>query len=536
MSDTASADDLTRRAWVAYLRQELSAPAAALSEYARELATHARESAISVPGVLADRIRDRADHLLSVVRALTTPDHDSAPADGKALRHDLRAAAAYVVSACEDIAESDNPDVEILRPDLVRTLAAARRVIESVDAVVKISETPTEPLPPAAGSVHDMLTRLPTAVAETGARADRGVTGRILIVDDNEFGRDLIMRMLRQQGHEVEVESGGREAQERLTAPHRPPIDLILLDVMMPGMTGPELLQWLKADPRFWHLPVIMVSALGEDDGVLACIAAGAEDYLTRPVRPELLRARIAGGLEKKRLRDREVEYQARIAGLVRAIFPPAVVAEWEHTGTIRARHHERVGVLFTDIVGFTALCEQNQDHPERIVTMLQEQVEQFEETVRRHGVQKVKTIGDGFMGVAGLSDPDPNPALTLLRCALDLVADAACHPAGWSVRAGIHVGPVVTGVLGKTQFSFDLWGHTVNAAARVESNGRPGRVTLSDTAWQELGGVAMGDERQVVARGIGVMTVWDFVRWNDDGPRSAPKLPAELPIAATPE
>ena len=86
----------------------------------------------------------------------------------------------------------------------------------------------------------------------------------MLVVDDNEFGRDLIARALAQQGHEVEVVPGGPEAQHRLTDPNRPPVDLVLLDVMMPGMTGPELLRWLKTDARVWHLPVIMISCSGK--------------------------------------------------------------------------------------------------------------------------------------------------------------------------------------------------------------------------------------------------------------------------------
>jgi class 3 adenylate cyclase len=306
--------------------------------------------------------------------------------------------------------------------------------------------------------------------------------------------------------------ASGAEALSRLAAD--PPLDLLLVDVMMPGMTGPELLGRLKSDPRLWHLPVIMVSALGDDDAVLACIAAGADDYLTRPVPPELLRARIAGCLDRKRLRDREAEYQARIAGLVRAIFPPAVVAEWEETGTIRPRLHAAVGVLFLDVVGFTTFCEQHKDAPDRVIDALQAQVAKFEATAARHGVQKIKTIGDAFLGVAGLPDPDANPALTLLRCGLDLIADTADHPAGWRVRVGVDVGPVVSGVLGQTQFGFDVWGHTVNVAARIEGQGRPGRVTLSDAAWRLLGGAAVGEERQIAARGIGVLTVWDFERW----------------------
>jgi class 3 adenylate cyclase len=95
----------------------------------------------------------------------------------------------------------------------------------------------------------------------------------------------------------------------------------------------------------------------------------------------------------------------------------------------------------------------------------------------------------------------------------MGLIADAAGHPAGWRVRVGVHVGPVVSGVIGKTQVAFDVWGHTVNVAARVEGQGTPGRVTLSDDAWRELGD-AVGESRQVAARNIGVLTVWDFAGW----------------------
>jgi class 3 adenylate cyclase len=511
-------DDLTRRAWEAYLRQELTAPAAALAEYARGLAATAAGAGDGEVAESAARIAARAEHLLVAVRTLTGPDAaDLArrdPAHWRAVRHDLRADAGYIVMACEDVAEAAPLGLaDALAPDVAHTLAAARRVIELIDAVVRFGQNPSA-TSPVTDPVRDMLARLPSTMAGTSAGTDRSLTGRILVVDDNEYGRDLVARMLAQQGHEVEVVPGGEAAQDRLADPDLPPVDLVLLDVMMPGMTGPELLRSLKADPQLWHLPVIMVSALGEDDSVLACIAAGAEDYLTRPIRPELLRARIAGCLEKKRLRDREAEYQARIDSLVRAIFPPAVVREWEQTGTIRPRRYEQVGVLFLDVVGFTAFSERFRDDPAAVVRPLQQLVQRFEDTVRRHGVQKVKTIGDGFLAVAGLPDPDPNPAATLVRCGLDLIDDAATHPAGWPVRVGVHVGPVVAGVLGKVQFSFDVWGHTVNAANRVEGHGRPGVVTLSADAWQLLGGSAIGSPREVEARGIGVITVWDFERW----------------------
>ena len=506
----------SQRAWLVYLRQELIAPMAALAEYAQELNTKCQALDNGEIIVSAKRISGRAAHLLNSVQQLTDSHNVIAASPSaeywRTVRHDLRGSAAFIVMAIEDIQEAAPDDIrQQLEAELKRTTAAARHVIERIEDVVKFRQDPAQ-LAASAEPVREMLSRLTTL----RLAPERAMTGRILVVDDNEYGRDILSRLLRQLGHEAEVVSGAYEAQHRLKDDTLPTIDLILLDVMMPGMTGPELLVWLKNDAQLWAMPVIMVSALGEDEGVLACIAAGAEDYLTRPVKRELLQARIAGCLEKKRLRDREAEYQASIDRLVRSIFPPAVVTEWQTTGTVQPRRHDYVGVLFLDVVGFTNFCEQYRDDPAQVLRPLQELVERFEKTVSKHGVQKIKTIGDAFLGVAGLLDPDPNPALTLLRCGLDLVQDVVTHPIGWKVRVGVDVGPVVTGILGQQQFSFDLWGHTVNASARIEGLGKPGTVTLSDAAWQSLHGAAVAESRQVIARGIGVMNVWDFVRWTD--------------------
>jgi adenylate cyclase len=165
-------------------------------------------------------------------------------------------------------------------------------------------------------------------------------------------------------------------------------------------------------------------------------------------------------------------------------------------------------------VAGFTAWCEARQDQPEEVVATLQDLITRFEASAARHGVQKIKTVGDAFMAVAGLDGTDPNPALSLLKCGLDLIADATAHPAKWKVRVGVNVGPVVSGVLGQTQFSFDVWGHAVNAAARMESNGVPGRVTLSEVAWADVSDAADGMPRTVDVKGLGAVRVWDFERF----------------------
>jgi phosphoserine phosphatase RsbU/P len=129
--------------------------------------------------------------------------------------------------------------------------------------------------------------------------------GRILVVDDHEMNRDMLSRRLRRLGHEVDVAVDGASALAALEegdGRH----DLLLLDIMMPGMDGYEVLRRLKADEALRDLPVIMISALDDTESVVRCIQLGAEDHLPKPFNPVLLQARIGACLNKKRLRDLE--------------------------------------------------------------------------------------------------------------------------------------------------------------------------------------------------------------------------------------
>ena len=130
--------------------------------------------------------------------------------------------------------------------------------------------------------------------------------GLILVVDDNEMNRDVISRQIKRQGHEVITASSGIQALEMLQAQ---PFDLILLDIMMPGMNGYEVLERLRADESLRRIPVVVVSAVDDLDSVIRCVELGAEDYLFKPINRTLLRARVDACLEKRSLQEKEVGY-----------------------------------------------------------------------------------------------------------------------------------------------------------------------------------------------------------------------------------
>lgn len=193
----------------------------------------------------------------------------------------------------------------------------------------------------------------------------------------------------------------------------------------------------------------------------------------------------------KKRRRQLEI-YNAEITAerqrseeLLLNILPVTIAAELKEEGRARARRYESVTVLFADFKGFSALAKGSD--PERLVTLLDEAFRVFDDIVRRHGLEKIKTIGDAYMCAAGLPIELPDHAERAVRAGLDMQAYLATNEY-FSARIGIHSGPVVAGVVGRDKFAYDIWGDTVNQAARLETAGEPGRVAISRATADLLG------------------------------------------------
>jgi adenylate cyclase len=317
-------------------------------------------------------------------------------------------------------------------------------------------------------------------------------SAQILVVDDNEDNRYTLTRRLKREGYDnVAIATNGREALDLIA---RQPFDLILLDIMMPELNGYEVLERLKADDRLRHVPVIMISAISELDSVVRCIELGAEDYLPKPFNSVLLRARLGASLERKRLHDREAGHLAEIDRerrrsdeLLHALLPALAVRELQTSDRIAPRRFEDVAVVFGDLVGFTSYCER---HPvEEVLANLDRLAFDLEQIAASHGLEKIKTIGDAFMATANLLEPHADPVLASVRFAFEMVAAARRNAACWQLRLGIHVGAVMAGVIGRSKFSFDLWGDTVNTAARLSAlDGQEG-VYLSGAAWRRIEG-----------------------------------------------
>jgi DNA-binding response OmpR family regulator len=193
------------------------------------------------------------------------------------------------------------PDLHPFEADLRRIATAAKRFLTLLEDPFAGGK-PSLPAPTAPAAEP------PPEPPELRAAGHRGL---VLIVDDNEDNRDMLARGLVRQQHDFALAADGKKA---LALLHAGRFDLVLLDIMMPEMDGFEVLRRMKADPALREVPVIMISALDEIAAVVRCIEMGAEDYLPKPFDPVLLRARVGACLEKKRLRDQELDYLRNVA------------------------------------------------------------------------------------------------------------------------------------------------------------------------------------------------------------------------------
>jgi adenylate cyclase len=262
-----------------------------------------------------------------------------------------------------------------------------------------------------------------------------------------------------------------------------------------------------------------VISALDEIDSVVRCIEAGAEDYLTKPFNPTLLRARIGASLEKKWLRDREKEFVAelerekeRSETLLLNILPQSIVNRMRSGEMVIADRIAEATILFCDLVGFTTLSQDLT--ADRTIDFLGQTFAAFDRLVAELEVEKIKTIGDAYMVAAGVPEPQTDHAERIVALAprmLEAVAAVAeATELDLQARIGVHTGPITAGVIGTHKFVYDVWGDTVNTASRMESHSLPGRIQLSAATRAALGDGYRLERRGVIeVKGKGLMETY---------------------------
>jgi class 3 adenylate cyclase/ActR/RegA family two-component response regulator len=361
--------------------------------------------------------------------------------------------------------------------------------------------------------------------------------GSILIVDDSQNNLSLLDRILSKRGYQVRVASSGKFALEAVELAQP---DLILLDIMMPDMDGYEVCRRLKAEESTRGIPIIFLSALVEVADKVKGFSLGGVDYITKPFEPTEVVARVENQLrmrelelqlrEKNTMLRREIAYREQaevetrlllettkfqkeqIEELLLNILPKAIADRLQDRQSIIADSFADVSVLFADLVGFTSFAS-NKTASET-VKLLNQIFSQFDQLSIQHGLEKIKTIGDAYMVVGGLPEPSANHAEAIALMALDMQTAVARfnvkNNQNFSLRIGINIGSVVAGVIGLTKFSYDLWGDTVNVANRMESNGIPGEIQVTEAVYERLKDKFSFKKRGIIeVKGKGKMTAY---------------------------
>ena len=354
---------------------------------------------------------------------------------------------------------------------------------------------------------------------------------KILVVDDTEMNRDMLSTLVEADGHKALLAENGRIGLEMLKAE---PFDLVLLDVMMPEMNGYQVLEQLKADENLRAIPVIVLSALDEIGSVVRCIELGAEDYLPKPFDPILLRARIGACLEKKRLRDQEVQLrrelaewnqtlEARVLEQVRQLerlerlkrfFSPQL-AELIVSGGAEdplKTHRREITVVYLDLRGFTAFAETAE--PEEVMNVLREYHAAMGQLIVEHEGTLEHFAGDGMLIFFNDPTPIPNPAEQAVRMALAMRERVKELTVKWrklgyelGFGVGIAQGYATIGAIGfEGRWEYGAIGTVPNLAARLCGEAKPGEILVP----QRLLGTV---EELVGAEPAGELTLKGFHR-----------------------
>ena len=345
----------------------------------------------------------------------------------------------------------------------------------------------------------------------------------ILIVDDKKENILLLEQMLRNAGY-VSISSTTNPVEvSQLHFKNR--YDLILLDLQMPVMDGFQVMESLKDVETEGYLPVLVLTA--QPDHKLRALKAGAKDFVSKPFDLAEVLIRVYNMIEVRMLHQETKDLYNRVVmeqkvseRLLLNVLPHAIAERLKGRPEIAAESFTEliadsfaeVTVLFADIVEFTKFS--SGVSAETLVDVLNDIFTRFDTIADKHGLEKIKTIGDCYMAAAGLPAPAADHAIRAANMALDMIeaVERYNEESNYSlrVRIGISTGSVVAGVIGKRKFLYDLWGDVVNTASRMESHGVSGRIQMTDSTRQRLGETFKFEKRgSIEVKGKGEMETW---------------------------
>ncbi len=456
--------------------------------------------------------------------AVSPESHGSETADPLSqVRHDLKTPINQIIGYSEMLAEDaeEKGQTDALA-DLSKIISAARTLLELIDRELrpgKIAAPAAKPAgarpAPAPVDVSDLpqaLQPLPPLPGNTDPGVDR-----LLVVDDNEMNRDMLSRRLKSKGYVVEVAEDGQHALDMLA---KSSFDLILLDVMMPGISGIDVLRAVRQTKSRADLPIIMATAKDESEDIVEALKLGANDYVTKPIDFPVALARVQSQLALKRAQDQVKRLAAGLArrnDLIKATFGRYLSDEvvdqiLEAPGGARLGGDKRtVTILMSDLRGFSALSERLP--PEQVVRIINNYLATMTEVIKKHKGTIDEFIGDAILAIFGAPVTRDDDATRAVACAIEM--QLAMHAVNEynrqnelpEIEMGIalHTGEVIVGNIGSEQRAkYGVVGTVVNLTSRIETYTIGGQILISDATRSAAGpAVAVGGQMAVKAKGL---------------------------------
>lgn len=463
----------------------------------------------------AAQSRQLIDEMLAMeTQALTDKDREQ---QRQRYKHDLRNSVGAISGYSEIILEDLDDDgllAEETRIYLEHQLSDSGKLLEMLDMLFQAEQQFGE-------DSNVALTEDIESVYKSFDRSDKerssSVKGRILVVDDNDSNRNLLVHQLNRQGHQVSEAPSGSQA---LKIIHLSKPDLILLDLFMPDMNGFDVLREMHKDESLRAIPVIIITGLSDQNAAIKCIEAGAFDLLTKPVMPALLAARVSACLERKGWHDKEKAYQQELEksySFIRKVFGRYLsdevvqqILESDH-GMQMGGGKQEVTIMMTDIRGFSMLSQEID--AQDCVRMLNNYFGVMVPLIQKYDGVVDEFLGDAILAIFGAPVVSDDHAQQAVACALEMQlamtevnrSNQKLGLPNLEMGIAINTGEVVVGNIGsETRSKYGVVGHHVNLTARIESFTVGGQVMASEYTIAALKTeVSIANSLEVDAKGI---------------------------------
>lgn len=313
---------------------------------------------------------------------------------------------------------------------------------------------------------------------------------KVLIIEDDEFINMIYRDQLSNIPNIVFKIDSHLSLESGLSALTNNHYDVLLLDLNLPDSNYSNTINKLFGFADI--LPVIIMTSTDDELLALRAMNMGGQDYLLKTnIEKTLLIRSILYGIERHQLKKQLQTEKDKSDRLLRNILPVVIADELKLKGEIEARYYDDVSVMFIDFSDFTSITSSME--PRELVQELHTCFSEFDAITEKNGIEKIKTIGDSYMCVGGIPNPKKNHIDDMIKSAFEMMnfleerytTKIKSGSNYWRARIGIHVGPAIAGVVGSKKFTYDIWGDTVNTAARMESKSEPGKINLSKSAYE---------------------------------------------------